>query len=251
MRGEPESGRGARGKCQLRRCPVRDVRYRAPFGARQRDSRNVRQLAVPVDEAYFIAGGLDVDWRLLLAVSRLRFLDVREVGFENPGQLERQRRLRAIRKNRRRGEVIDVDLVGQREVDAALGNPFPVARLFVPRLAAAAAFVNGNLRIGIHELQQVRRNRSGLAQPRALAVDFQPHRAQEARFAKVEAGERPWSTGVARCRDDEQRRTLPGAQNVMANERARSSTLARRAWCGFPWRTPSERKVQKTYRENW
>ena len=74
---------------------------------------------------------LDANGCLLLALSGLRFLDVREVGFENPGQFERQRCLRAIRNDRRRGEAIDVDPVRQREIDAPLRNPCPVSRLLV------------------------------------------------------------------------------------------------------------------------
>ena len=115
------------------------------------------------------------------------------------------------------------------------GMPCRIARLFVTRLAAAAAFVDRNLGIGVDELELIGRDRRGFAQPQPLTVDLEPHGAQEARLPEIEAGERACSSGVARCCHDEQRGPVPGAQNVVADECARASTLESRGDGSASW----------------
>ena len=133
--------------------------------------------------------------------------------------------LRAVAKDSGRRQPIEPDPIRHGDVDAALWNALLIARLFVTRLAAAAAFVDRNLGIGVDELELIGRDRRRFAQPQPLTVDLEPHGAQEASLPEIEAGERACSSGVARCCHDEQRGPVPGAQNVVADECARASTL--------------------------
>src|SRR5918995_584327 len=117
--------------------------------------------------------------------------------------------------------MVDVDSVGERQIQTALRDAAAVARLFVARLSAAAALVNGNLGIRVDELQKVGRNGSRLAEPRPLSVDFDAKGAEIARLAEIEAAQRRPAIDLAAVRHDQQRRPFPGAENVLANERAR------------------------------
>jgi hypothetical protein len=112
----------------------------------------------------------------------LRFLDVGEIGFQGPGELERKRRFGPVADDDGRGELIEADAVGQREIDATLRNAFAVTRFDIASLPAAAPLIDRDFRVGIDELEMIRSESGRFAQPRPVTVNSQVQRAEETRF---------------------------------------------------------------------
>ena len=163
-----------------------------------------RQLRMLVSQLDAVVVRRHVDRRVLLALARLRFLDVGEIGANHPRQLALDAVPRVVGDVERDGEAGHADAERQADVERSFRDAVLVRSLHVGRARRATAARLGQLRMNVVQRQRFRIDRGRLAQPGRVAVDLEAQRAEEARLAEVIARQPRGGPALAAAVGDEE-----------------------------------------------